>query len=248
MGAKAIILVAGMGTRLQPRTLSTHKCMTKVNGVPIIKNALDNLSAIGIDEATLVIGYLGSEVKTEIGARHNGMNVRYVVNERYDETNTSYSLKKGLEATDEYDVLYILEGDVFFEDALLRRVKDSKYSNATLLEPYNPQLDGTFVEIGKDGFVIDWTHKSMRGAGYTLEDKYKTINIHRFDKAFVDGTLRPTVDRVCDETGGKAPLENVMRDIVRQNGNAVFGLTSGGLKWFEIDDENDLKIAEEIFA
>ena len=68
MTAKAVILVAGMGTRLQPRTLTTHKCLTRVNGTPILKNALDNLNDIGVEETVLVIGYLGDEIKKEIGA------------------------------------------------------------------------------------------------------------------------------------------------------------------------------------
>lgn len=245
---KAIILVAGLGTRLRPRTLKAHKCMTKVNGVPIIQNALDNLSAAGIVEVTLVTGYLGNEIRAAIGAEHHGMRVRYTVNERYDTTNTSCSLKIGLGVIDDFDSLYILEGDVFFEKGLFKRLQDSEYLNATLLEPYNPQLDGTFVTLGKDGFVTDWTHKSMREDGYRLDDKLKTINIHRFDKAFVENNLQSTVDKLCKETQGTAPLENVMRDIVRQNGHAVYGLASGGLKWFEIDDENDLKTAEKIFA
>ena len=177
MVEKAIILVAGMGTRLQPRTFSTHKCMTKVNGVPIIENALDCLSSIGVAQTTLVGGYLGDAIRARIGTLHRGMHIRYTANEHYAETNTSYSLKSGLEVTTDYDQLYILEGDVFFEEALLRKLKDCQYVDATLLEPYNPQLDGSFVQIGNDGFVTDWTHKSMREAGYILEDKYKTINI-----------------------------------------------------------------------
>ena len=53
---KAIILVAGMGTRLKPLTLSNHKCLTKVNGTPILFNALENLRRAGVDETLLVVG------------------------------------------------------------------------------------------------------------------------------------------------------------------------------------------------
>lgn len=247
MTAKAIILVAGMGTRLQPRTLTTHKCLTKVNGTPILYNALDNLNDIGVSETVLVIGYLGDEIKKEIGSKYKEMKITYAVNDIYADTNTSYSLKIGLDTIDDYDVLYLLEGDVFFDNTLIRRLMDDEHENATMLEPYDPRLDGTFVKISDDGYVSDWTHKSMREEGYTLEDKYKTINIHRFSRRFVDDILLPDVNGMCEETKGKSPLENVMRKIVRSDSRAVYGLTSGEGLWFEIDDENDLKIAEEIF-
>ena len=43
MNREAIVLVAGMGTRLKPLTLKNHKCLTEVNGVPILENALSIL-------------------------------------------------------------------------------------------------------------------------------------------------------------------------------------------------------------
>lgn len=247
MMKKAVILVAGMGTRLQPRTKTTHKCLTKVNGTEILKNALNNLSALGIAETVLVVGYLGDKIKKEIGSDFNNMKITYIVNDIYADTNTSYSLKLGLKAAGDFDVLYLLEGDVFFDNKLLDRLAKDAHDNTTMIEPYEPRLDGTFVEISKEGYVTDWTHKSMREEGYTLEDKYKTINIHRFSKKFTDDILIPCLDDVCEKTKGKAPLENVMRQIVRENDDIVYGLTSGEGRWFEIDDENDLKIAEAIF-
>lgn len=248
MNRKAIILVAGMGTRLKPRTLTTHKCLTKVNGTPIIFNALSNLSDIGVSETVLVIGYLGGEIKNEIGSRFGNMAISYVENEIYSDTNTSYSLKLGLEEICDYDELYVLEGDVFFEIDLLKRLVHDKHADSTLLEPYNSSLDGTFVSLGDDGYVVDWTHKSMREADYILDDKFKTINIHKFSKGFVDSILEKEVSSYVDKTNGKAPMENIMRSIVREYDNSIYGLLSDGFKWFEIDDENDLQIAEKMFV
>ena len=248
MTAKAVILVAGMGTRLQPRTLTTHKCLTRVNGTPILKNALDNLNDIGVEETVLVIGYLGDEIKKEIGSDHKGMKVSYAVNDIYSETNTSFSLKEGLSAIDGFDVLYLLEGDVFFDNVLIRRLVNDSHENTTMVEPYEPRLDGTFVELSDDGYVADWTHKSMREDNYTVEDKYKTINIHKFSAGFTKEILTPCLNDICSETKGKAPLENVMRRIVRNDPKAVYGLTSGDGRWFEIDDLDDLKAAEALFG
>ena len=89
---KAIILVAGMGTRLKPRTDTIHKCLTKVNDIPIIENALTCLKSVGVTEVMLVVGYLRDEIKDEIGNEFNGIKIGYVENSDYATTSTSYSL------------------------------------------------------------------------------------------------------------------------------------------------------------
>lgn len=248
MEKKAIILVAGMGTRLKPLTLDNHKCQTKVNGKPILHNALDCLKMAGVSEILLVVGYLADKIKDDIGDDFNGLKVRYAENSSYSTTNTSYSLKIGLENISGYDTLFVLEGDVFFSPDLLKRIDEADAANVTLLEKYNPNLDGTFAEVSDDGYVVDWIHKSMRENGFTIEDKRKTINIHKFDRDFVTKTLIPYIQEACDAEKGREPLEYVMQRIVRKFPKAVYGLDSAGLKWFEVDDRKDLAIAEQIFG
>lgn len=248
MKKKAIVLVAGLGSRLMPRTKHTHKCLTKVNGTPILFNTLRNLAQISVSEVVLVVGYLEDTIREQIGSVFDGMSIKYVSNPIYDKTNTSYSLQRGLKEVNDYDVIYLLEGDVFFEPALLQHLDKDVHENITMVEPYNPKLDGTFVSLNDECFVSDWTHKSKRQENYTLEDKFKTINIHRFSGQFVQNVLSPIVDKICSEYGGQEPLESVMREIVRDDNYIIYALKAGGDRWFEIDDENDLAIAEEIFG
>ena len=54
---KAIILAAGVGDRLRPFTDKSPKCLAKVAGVPILKNALTQLAAIGVKEVAIVVGH-----------------------------------------------------------------------------------------------------------------------------------------------------------------------------------------------
>lgn len=247
MNKKAIILVAGMGTRLKPLTLETHKCLTLIHGCPILLNALECLLDIGVKEVVLVVGYLADEIIAQVGFNYKGMGIRYVRNTKYSKTNTSYSLKLGLQQICDYETLYILEGDVFFENKLIKMLESNQRENITLVEKYRPSLDGTFVSLDKNSYVTDWTHKSMRENSYHIEDKFKTINIHKFNKKFIDTLFLQTLKDVCEETQGKAPFENVMRLIVRNNEHLIYGLECGNAKWCEVDDLNDLKMAENIF-
>lgn len=247
MERKAIILVAGMGTRLKPLTLSCHKCLTKVNGVPILFNTLESLCRAGVAETVLVVGYMAKTLKDAVGSDYGGMKITYAENTDYARTNTSYSLLLGLQAVNGYDSLLVLEGDVLFEHSLMNLLLAEPHRNVTMLEQYRPDLDGSFVQMDEDGYVVDWTHKSMREPGYTLEDKYKTVNIHRFEKVFVEKVLLPFLLKSCDEVQGKEPFETIMRGIVRKDHRAVYGILAKGYKWYEIDDQNDLAAAESVF-
>lgn len=247
MNRKAIILVAGMGTRLKPLTLQNHKCLTEVNGVSILENALHNLNVEGVSQVVLVVGYLKEQIKSRIGNSFEGMPVEYAENNIFDQTNTVYSLKKGLDALEEYDELLLLEGDVFFHKAILEDLISLDAPNITVLEPYNNLLDGTFVELSPNNYVIDWTHKSMRPDGYVLSDKYKTVNIHKFSYGFIRDILRPAIGDIEKKRGIMQPLENVMQNIVKEKPDLLIGLVLNGQKWFEIDDQHDLEIAEKCF-
>lgn len=248
MNRKAIILVAGMGTRLKPLTLQNHKCLTEVNGVPILENALKNLSEVGVSQVVLVVGYLKQQIKDRIGDRFADMSIVYAENDIFDKTNTAYSLKKGLDVIRDCDELLLLEGDVFFRKVILEDLLSLDLANATVLEPYNDMLDGTFAELDQSGYVVDWTHKSMRPDNYIIDDKYKTVNIHKFSYEFVIDKLYPAIISIEDKMGIKQPLENVMRNIVKDNPALIKGLVLNGQEWFEIDDQHDLEIAEKIFS
>ncbi len=248
MISKAIILAAGMGTRLLPLTETKHKCLTEVNGVPIIMNALSCLYEIGVKETVVVVGYLADDVKKAVGYIFETMSISYVENRIYRETNTSYSLRVGLEQLHDYDTVYVLEGDVFFAKNLLVNLSLDIHNDATMLEPYNINLDGTFVTMNDKHYVTDWIHKKYRNEDFTFDNKYKTVNLHKFSKSFVDSTMMPMLEVMNNKTEQIEPLERAMQSIVRNNRHIVYGMETNGAKWVEIDDCNDLKLAESVFG
>ena len=225
MGREAIILVAGMGTRLRPLTDTNHKCLTEVNGVPILLNALKVLNNNKFSRVILVVGYLREQIKEVIGDAYQNMKIEYAGEKE----------------------VYIFEGDVMFEEKLLEDLIQFPEENVTVLEKYSNMLDGTFVTLDDKNRITAWTHKSKRPVGYTLTDKYKTVNIHKFTGRFVEDTLKPYVKQIAAQSNGTEPLETVMDKIVRDK-KCLTGLILSGQKWFEVDDLNDLRQAEIIFS
>ena len=244
----AVILAAGMGTRLRPLTDSEHKCMTKVCGTPIILQTLSVLKKYQIEEAVIVVGYLRERLQQQIKEFGIDGKINFAINEIYEQTNTGYSLKKGMEKLDKYDELYVIEGDVFFEEKVLERLVYSLKENATILEPNNDMLDGTFVECNDSGYVVDWRHKSEQQEGYVLWDKFKTVNLHKFSREFAVELLWPKLEDCERPECRKLPIEKIMREIVTSQPKAIYGEVLRGEKWWEIDDVDDLKTAERLFG
>lgn len=105
----AIILAAGMGTRLRPLTNEIPKCLVKVCGVPMVERQIEFLHKAGITDITLVSGYRAEKLnylKEKYG-------VDIVFNEQYDACNNIYSLYKVL---DRFGDSWIIEGDVYIQE------------------------------------------------------------------------------------------------------------------------------------
>ena len=83
---KALILAAGFGKRLQPITNTLPKSMVEVNGTPLLVNALNNLTALGITEIGIVVGHMADYIKDHIGTEFKGARISYYENPRYLET------------------------------------------------------------------------------------------------------------------------------------------------------------------
>jgi histidinol-phosphate/aromatic aminotransferase/cobyric acid decarboxylase-like protein/choline kinase len=245
---KAIILAAGLGNRLKPLTDSVPKCLTEVGGTSILANALECLDRSPVEEAVLVVGYLAEWIREFGGSRHGRLKIRYVENDRYGQTGTAASLLLAFKdlGTVETPVL-VLEGDVFFEQAVLDSLVAHGGENVTVVEKYHPALDGTFTAVDGESFVSGWWHASRRPRGFVLEDKFKTVNLHRFSPAFVRETLVPALERVTADSRGEAPMEFAMEEIVGRNGKLIQALETGGARWCEIDDLDDLERAERLF-
>ena len=88
---KAVILAAGTATRLRPLTEHTPKCLLEVAGRPILRRLLDHLTATGISEVAIVLGYLGSKIRDAVAAWKPGIPVRFIDNAEYASTNNGYS-------------------------------------------------------------------------------------------------------------------------------------------------------------
>lgn len=243
---QAIILAAGMGKRLGEYTQNNTKCMVKVNGVCLIDRALQQLSVCGLSRVVIVVGYEGEKVIEHVGHQYNGMPIEYIYNPIYDTTNNIYSLALAKEKMMEDDTL-LLESDLIFEESILHLVLDNPYPNLALVANFESWMDGTMVCIDDDNNIVNFITKAA--FQYSESDRYyKTLNIYKFSKAFCQNKYIPFLDAYTKSVGNNEYYENVLRIISFINSHELKALPISNEKWYEIDDKQDLDIAEVLFS
>lgn len=243
---QAIILAAGMGKRLGELTKGNTKCMVKINGIPLIDRVMTMLSKQPLKKVVIVVGYKGKELKEYLGNEYMGMPIQYIENPIYDKTNNIYSLALAKQEMQEDDTL-LLESDLIFEDSMFKLLLENPYPNLALVAKYETWMDGTMVRIDEDNNIVNFIPKAA--FRYDDVDKYyKTVNIYKFSREFSKTKYVPFLDAYSKAVGNNEYYENVLRIISFLNSKDLKALPITNEKWYEIDDKQDLDIAEALFA
>ena len=243
---QAVILAAGMGKRLGDLTQNNTKCMVRVDGIMLIDRVLKQLSSLTLNKVILVIGYKGTQLKEHIGDVFNGMPIEYVENPIYDKTNNIYSLSLVKDELRRDDTL-LLESDLIFDDTLLHLLMDSAYPNAALVDKYETWMDGTMVRLDEEHNIVNFIPKK----DFSYEDVcsyYKTVNVYKFSKDFLSTQYVPFLEAYTKALGNNEYYEQVLRVITLLDNCDLKAIPLSGQKWYEIDDIQDLDIAEVLFA
>lgn len=244
---QAVILAAGMGKRLGEYTKDNTKCMVKVNGIALIDRLLGQLSDLSLSRVLIVVGYQGDKLMEHIGDRYAGsLNIEYVRNPIYDKTNNIYSLALTKDMLQEDDTL-LIESDLIFDDRMFTLLMDNPYPNLALVAKYRTWMDGTMVRIDDECNIVNFITKNA----FKYSDVghyYKTVNIYKFSRDFLVNKYIPFLDAYCSALGNNEYYEQVLRVICMLDNSELKALPITDEKWYEIDDAQDLDIAEALFA
>ena len=235
-----------MGRRLGEFTKDNTKCMVQVNGTRLIDRLLGQLSKLSLSRIVIVVGYKGDELKKHVGNQYSGTKIEYINNPIYDKTNNIYSLALAKEQMQQDDTL-LIESDLIFDDNLFSLITDYPYPNLALVAKYESWMDGTMVCIDDEKNIINFIPKEA--FSFSEADKYyKTINIYKFSKEFSRTKYIPFLEAYSKAVGNNEYYENVLRIITLLDNKELKALPITNEKWYEIDDKQDLDIAEALFA
>lgn len=222
---KAVILAAGMGTRLGQ---ALPKPLTDLGGgLTLLGNQITLLSRrLGISSIRLVLGY---RAETILDAMPR---VEYVINPEYATTNTAKSLLLGMQGIEE-DVLWI-NGDVYFTDDVLGLVlDDAPAASRTLVRPGPSCDEDVKYTLHDDGTVAGWSKIVTHGQGESLGLQVAV----GADLAMIRDALRVAPDQ--------AFFEQALEPLCLQQQMRLHVIDVGARFCTEVDFPDDLQIVRE---
>jgi glucose-1-phosphate thymidylyltransferase len=146
---KAIIPVAGIGSRLKPHTTTQPKSLIPVAGKPILGHIMDTLIEAGISDFVFIIGHLGDKIEQYISEHYTGVNSTFVIQTLGKGTGHAIWLARN-EIQDDEPVLIVL-GDTIFETDL-RSVLAQQVSSLGVKKVEDPRQFGV-AELNEEGSI-----------------------------------------------------------------------------------------------
>ena len=225
---KAIILAAGVGSRLRPLTDEQPKCLLQAGRRTLIDHQLSALGRCGITDVIVVAGHCADRIR-----RHLGTRVRYLMNEQYESTNSLHSL--WLARPELLSGALILNSDVLAAPLLFEKLAGSPAPDAILVErghafeaeDMKVRLDGSLVvDFGKD-LPAEYSHAH-------------NVGMVKFSETGASG-LAACLDQLVATGHGNDWAPRAFREFSRHW--PLSAVTTDGLPWIEIDYPKDLERA-----
>jgi glucose-1-phosphate thymidylyltransferase len=145
---KAIIPVAGAGTKLRPHTYTQPKALIPLAGKTILSIIVDQLSEAGIDEYIFIVGYLGEKIQDYVKEKYPGLKAHFVYQSERHGVGHAIQLTRELVGEDE---LFVVLGDTICEYDV-KQVLEMPGSVLGVKRVDDPRTFGV-AELGEDGFI-----------------------------------------------------------------------------------------------
>ncbi|MFT6703430.1 MAG: choline kinase [Pseudomonadales bacterium] len=237
----AIILAAGVGSRIRPLTDNCPKCLLTIDGKTIIERMITNTRECGIDDFVVVLGYLEDQIRDFIAVTFPDLKVSFIVNELYAETNTGYSLMLAADAVQGRGFVKF-DADVVFDKTILNNLMDSDFETCLCVDT-NIQLDAEEIKVA--------IHENNRitHASKTLDPNDaigESIGIEKISQETATILFNELRLMMEDQSNHQEYYEAAYERLIEQD-VPFFALDITGLKWVEIDTQNDFSEAARLF-
>lgn len=238
---KAIILAAGVGSRIRPLTDNCPKCLLKIDGKTILEMMLSHIQDCGINDVVFVLGYLQEQIKAYVGTNFPNLNAHFITNEDYAKTNTGFSLMLAMDSIKGSDFVKF-DADVVFDKEILKNLIECDYKNCLCIDK-NIHLDAEEIKV-----IIN-DQKRVVKVSKTVNPKDaagESIGIEKISSETAKLLLAELQIMMKDEQNHQEYYEGAYERLIEKN--VPFNtLDITGLKWTEIDTIEDFATAEKIF-
>jgi len=244
---KAIILAAGSGRRMRPLSDREHKTLLEIGGKTIITRIIDGLTENGIHRIIVGTGHMAERLESYLTKRYPTVAFTFINNSRFRETNNIHTLALIFSAVEIDEDIILIESDLIYEPSVIRRIIRSDFANVALVDKFRSGMDGTVVGISENR-IVDVFPPHLQGSRFDFSDKYKTLNIYKFSSGFCNSTFKKLLKYYSKVIDDNCYYELILGILIYIQRETIYAETVGDEKWAEVDDPNDLKVADFIFS
>ncbi|MCK4937610.1 MAG: phosphocholine cytidylyltransferase family protein [Methanosarcinales archaeon] len=238
---KAIILAAGIGSRIRPLTDNCPKSLLKVGDNTILEMMVSHIQDCGINDIVFVTGYLKEQIQDYVKTRFPDLNYSFVTNEKYAETNTGFSLMLVQDLIK--DSAFIkFDADVIFEKKILERLIKCEHENCLCVDK-NINLAAEEIKV-----IIDNENRILK-ANKTVDPKEavgESIGIEKIGGNTANLLFKELELMMEDKNNHQEYYEGAYERLIEKK-VPFYALDISGLKWVEIDTHEDFDKGKEIF-
>jgi choline kinase len=230
---KAVILAAGVGSRIRPLTNNCPKSLLRVGDHTILEMMVSHILECGIKEIIFVLGYLEDQIKDYVQFNYPNLNVHFVTNQRYMETNTGYSLMLARGLINGSDFVKF-DADVVFDKKILKSLIESEYANCLCIDrSINLEAEEIKVIIEGENRVVK-ANKTVNPSDAVGE----SIGIEKIDSKTAAALFSELEFMMGEEKNLQEYYEGAYERLIEKN-VPFHALDISGLGWTEIDTRDD---------
>jgi L-glutamine-phosphate cytidylyltransferase len=231
---RAIILAAGVGSRVTPHADATPTCLVDLGGKTLLCRYLEAFAALGIPEAVLVVGYRREQVVAEAAAGPPAVRVRVVENDRY----TRGHILSLWQARHEFDDdVLIMDADLLFPQELLARLLATPDPNAIAVDEQFQDTGEEKKVACEDGWVIEVSKKISHDARV----RGAAVGVLRLSTEAAE-ILRGILEEFIETGKDSLEYEEAFRELA---GEVPIGVVEmGDLPWVAIESQENLARAQ----
>lgn len=242
---QALILAAGLGSRMKEYTKTSTKSMVEINGKSLIERLLRQIDSHNFSKVVIVDGYKSDIMQEYVKSLDIKTPIEFITNKDYNITNNIYSVYLAKKKFVEEDTV-MFESDLIFADEVLDEVLNSKYRNLAVVSKFESWMDGTVVKIDRSNNIKDFISKDAFNFK-EIDSYFKTVNIYKFSKEFSKNTYFPFLEAQMKAFGKNEYYETILKTITQLDPTIIRALDIKEIPWYEVDDLQDLDVASSLF-
>ena len=238
---KAVILAAGVGSRIRPLTDNCPKSLLKVGDHTILEMMISHICDCGITDIVFVLGYLQEQIKEYVTNQFPELNASFITNEHYATTNTGFSLMLARDLVAGSSFIKF-DADVVFDKTILSRLIACKFDNALCIDK-NIQLDAEEIKV-----IIKDQNRVVKASKTVNPEEAigESIGIEKIS-ATTATLLFSELEAMMRNTQYHQEYYEAAYERLIEKDVPFYALDISGLKWVEIDTKEDFTMAKRIF-